>query len=197
MTGRVEITELERLVKERLSKKRANHVFSVARQAGKMALRYGVNTEKAEIAALLHDITKEVDPAEQLKMIQEFDIIKDNVILESPSLYHAVTARIYARDILSVQDAEILNAVRYHTTARAGMSDLEKIIYLADAVSEDRDYKRVEEFRRLAMDGLNRCMLEFLKYSIRYLVRDECLLPVDTIQAYNEYCRMAGHQNER
>lgn len=180
--------QLRELVAERLSAKRARHVYAVCRQAVQMARRFGEAEQKAETAALLHDITKEVGLAEQLKMIREFDIITDSVILDSPSLYHAVTGAIVAKRELGVQDRDILNAVRYHTTARAGMSRLEKIIYLADAVSEDRTYKRVDEFRTLAMQDLDLCMLEMLKHSIRYLVKDECMLPLDTLQAYNQYC---------
>ena len=172
---------------ERLSEKRAKHVFAVCSQATRMARKYNENIEKAQTAALLHDITKEVKCSEQLKMIQKFDIINDNVILKSPSLYHSVTACIFAKQNLGIKDTDILNAVRYHTTARAGMSKLEKIIYLADAVSEDRCYKRVDEFRKLAMVDLDHCMLAMLKHSIRYLVKDECMIPVDTLQAYNEY----------
>ena len=189
--------QLRELVAERLSAKRTRHVYAVCRQAVRMAKKFGESEEKAETAALLHDITKEVSPAEQLKMIREFDIINDNVILDSPSLYHAVTGAIFARRELGVQDRDILHAVRYHTTARAGMSRLEKIIYLADAVSEDRSYKRVEEFRVLAMQDLDRCMLEMLKHSIRYLVKDECMLPADTLLAYNEYCRQACRPSGR
>lgn len=186
--------QLRELVAERLSAKRARHVYAVCRQAVQMARRFGEAEQKAETAALLHDITKEVGLAEQLKMIREFDIITDSVILDSPSLYHAVTGAIVAKREFGVQDRDILNAVRYHTTARAGMSRLEKIIYLADAVSEDRTYKRVDEFRALAMQDLDLCMLEMLKHSIRYLVKDECMLPLDTLQAYNQYCGLVRRQ---
>ncbi|SCH09443.1 putative nicotinate-nucleotide adenylyltransferase [uncultured Ruminococcus sp.] len=185
-----------KLVEQRLSAKRAHHVICVWEQALKMAARFGEDPKKTGTAALLHDITKEVPLDEQLKMLQKFGIINDNVILKSPSLYHAITGALYAERELGITDADILAAVRYHTTARAGMSRLEQIIYLADAVSADRTYKQVEKFRRLAMEDLDLCMLEMLKHSIRYLVKDECLLPADTLQAYNQYCEM-DHQKGR
>lgn len=181
--------ELCCLLKKRLSSKRFFHTMNVKKQAQQLARRYHADVEKAGLAALLHDITKEVDLDEQLKMLQEFAIIKDSVILETPNLYHAFSADIYIRRELGITDPEILDAVRYHTIARAGMSVLEKIVYIADATSEERDYKAVDRFRKLSQKDLDLCMFELLKYTIRYLVKEECLIPNDTIEAYHDYCR--------
>lgn len=83
-------------------------------------------------------------------------------------------------------DANVLNAVRYHTTGRAGMSKLEKIIYIADAISMDRKYKEVARFRELSFVDLDICLLEIIRHTIRYLVKDNCLIPADTLNCYNE-----------
>lgn len=186
--------ELCTLLQKRLSKKRFVHTVNVMKKAEQLAVMYQEDVEKAKLAALLHDITKEVDLDKQLKMLQDFAIIKDSVILETPNLYHAFTAAIYAQQELGITDADVLNAVRYHTIARAGMSGLEKIIYIADATSDERDYKSVDRFRALSEEDLDVCMFEFLKYTIRYLVKEECLIPTDTMEAYHEYCRKMHYQ---
>lgn len=188
--GRIE--ELEALAKETLSKKRLRHVINVKNQAILLAKRYQVDEERAAVAALLHDMTKEMAFDNQLQMILKSDIMSNEIILKSRPLYHAVTGYIFAKDKLGIEDREILNAVLYHTTARAGMSSLEKIIYIADATSEDRKYKEVERFRELSFVDLDACMLQMIKHTIRYLVKDECLIPKDTLDAYNEYILKLG-----
>lgn len=182
----MEIQELEKYLHENLSKKRWKHVLNVRGYAVKMADKYGVNPKKAELAALLHDITKELKFDNQLQMITKSDIITDDIILKSKPLYHAVTGAIYAKETFGVGDVDVLNAIQYHTTARRGMSKLEKIVYISDAVSSDREYSEVERFRELSFVDLDLCLTQILKHTIRYLVKDECLIPSDTMDAYNE-----------
>lgn len=180
------VPELEKLAKDTLSKKRFKHVIYVKNQAVLLGSQYGEDLEKCKIAALLHDITKELKFDIQLQMILKSDIMSNEILLKSAPLYHAVTGCIYAHDQLGITDPDILNAVRYHTTARGGMSKLEKIIYIADATSEDRKYKGVDKFRELSFVDLDLCMLELIKHTMRYLIKDHCFIPVDTLNAYNE-----------
>lgn len=180
------IPELERLAEEKLSKKRFKHVVNVKNQAVSLGKKYKENLEKCQIAALLHDITKELTFDNQLQMILQSDIMSNDIIIKSAQLYHAVTGTIYTKETLHIEDEDILNAIKYHTTARANMSKLEKIIYIADATSADRKYKEVERFRELSFVDLDLCMLEIIRHTIRYLVKDGCLIPADTLNAYNE-----------
>lgn len=76
---------------------------------------------------------------------------------------------VFLEQVLQVKDADILDAVRYHTTARAGMSRLERVLYLADFTSADRDYPDVDEMRRLVDVGMDEAMEYALVYSIRDL----------------------------
>ena len=86
----------------------------------------------------------------------------------------------------SAWDMDVLSAVRYHTIARAGMSDLEKIVYLADMISVERDYPDVETMRKKALESLDEGMGYALKYSLMKLVRRDALIPHHTVEAYNE-----------
>lgn len=186
------IEELELLAKETLSKKRFKHVINVKNQAILLAKTHQVDEYRCAVAALLHDMTKELKFDNQLQMILKSDIMSNEIILKSRPLYHSVTGYIFARDEMGITDEEILNAVLYHTTARAGMSKLEKIIYIADATSEDRKYKEAARFRELSFVNLDICMLEIIKHTIRYLVKDECLIPENTLNAYNELILKLG-----
>lgn len=179
--------ELEKIAKENLSKYRLTHSINVEKQASILAQKYDEDIQKCEIAGILHDITKEFDDQTQLQMMLKSDIIIPDIVLRTPKLYHSVTGMIYAKQELNIQDEDILNAIRYHTTARANMSKLEKIIYIADGTSIDRTYEEAEHFRELSFVDLDLCMFEMIKFTMQYLIKDNSLIPVDTIEAYNEY----------
>lgn len=187
-------TELEGLAKERLSKKRYRHVLNVRDCAVTLARRHQADETRAEVAALLHDITKEESKDKQLQTLEKSGIILDTILAKSPQLYHAVTGMLYAEATLGIRDGDILNAIRFHTTARAGMTKTEKIVYLADAVSADRNYKGVETFRRLALHNLDAAMLAVLQHTMRYLLKSGALIPMDTLQAYNEFAQVSAEE---
>ena len=137
----VNINELRDILKIRLSKKRYTHSLNVADAALKLAEKYGADIEKAYLAGLVHDICKEVPTDEQLAMAQKCRQGIDETEQKIPALYHAAAGSWYGENVLHIHDEDILNAVRYHTTGRAGMSRLEECVYLADLISEDRTYK--------------------------------------------------------
>lgn len=173
-------------LKEKMSEKRFNHSIAVAKEAVRLAKIYGVDEKKAEVAGILHDITKEVPKDEQLQIIRCFGIIMTDVEFCSIKLWHAITASIYLEKILGIKDRDILNAVRYHTTGRAGMSKLEKIIFVADSISEDRKYSGVEKLRKKAYVSLDEAMLNGIAFTLNELVSKKYLIAPDTIFAYNE-----------
>lgn len=178
----------EQAAREVLRDKRFYHTQCVARLAGELAARYGADVQKARAAGFLHDITKEIPAPDQLKMIGESAIITDKSILMNPNVYHSITGAIEAQKRFGIQDADVLNAVRYHTTGRAGMSLLEKIIYTADAVSYEREYKGVEALRKDAFSDLDRTMLEIMRFTLKKLVKDGSPIAIDSVSCYNELC---------
>ena len=121
-----------------------SHSVNVAKEAKKLAKHYGADENKAEIAGILHDITKEMPKEQQLQIIIDSGIILDNVQLHAPKLWHGMSGSIVVRDELGIDDEDILNAIRYHTTGRAGMSLLEKVIFTADFTSEERCNCRID-----------------------------------------------------
>lgn len=174
------------IIKGRLTEKRFHHSLEVAREARRLAEKYGADPARAYTAGLLHDILKDTAGDAQLQILKDFDILQDDVEKQAPKLWHAHSGAVFLQYVLGVEDEEILTAVRYHTTARAGMSLLEKILYLADFTSADRDYPDVDEMRRRVDIGIEPAMEYALCYSIRDLVEQKKAIHPDTVAAYNE-----------
>ena len=191
---------LDALARERLSDQRYRHTLGVAKAAAMLAERYGCDVRRAYKAGLLHDICKDLAKEEQLALIERYlpDFkTAEPVWYASPSLWHSRAAALYAEHELNETDGEIIDAVRYHTSARGGMSRLEEIVYLADLISEDRDYPDVEEMRRLSLQGIDEAMLYALKYIICELTRKEKLISQETAAAYDRYALAAGRAGRR
>ncbi len=171
---------------DRLSQHRRVHSLNVSKEAARLAARYGADVKKARIAGLLHDITKETPPEEQLKIITDGGIILTDVERASSKLWHAISGSVYLRDVLSFDDADILNAVRYHTTGRAGMSLLEKVIFVADFTSAERDYEDIDVIRRYADRSLDQGAFYGLRFTLSRLSGRGSPISPDALSAYNE-----------
>lgn len=174
------------LIKGRMGDKRFNHSIEVSKAAVRLARKYGADEEKAQIAGILHDVCKETSKSEQLKIFEKNDIMLSNVELNAFKLWHAISGAAYIKSELEIDDPDIVNAVRYHTTARKGMSLLEKVIYIADYISDDRDYDGVDEMRKAAKENLDDAMTVALQYSICELAEAKKCIHPDTVGAYNE-----------
>lgn len=174
------------ILEKTLTPKRFYHTCCVSKEAEKLAKKYGADVEKARFAGLVHDITKDRTKEEQLSLVEKYSIILDDVEKFSPKLLHAITGAAMLKNEYNIEDEDIINAVRYHTTARAGMSLLEKIIYLADYVSADRDYEGVDELREKIYVSLQDGMEEALDFSICEVVDKKAPIHIDTVKARNE-----------
>lgn len=169
-----------------MSEKRYRHSLCVAKAAAALAARYGGDEKKAYTAGLIHDILKDM-PKEALKAYIEIHIKDaDEVLLSQPALWHSVAGADYLKNELDADDTDILMAVRYHTSGRAHMSLLEKIVFVADFISEDRDYPGVEEMRTAAMHSLESAIEEGLNFTIRELCEKRKPIYLDTAAAYND-----------
>ena len=179
-------TEYKKILQERLTPKRYHHSLCVADEAVRIAAKYGGDTEKAYIAGLLHDITKNASEEEHLHIFREFDIMLNDVEKNAEKLWHAISGAAYIEHILGINDTEIITAVRYHTTARKNMTQLEKILYLADFTSADREYDDVDMMRKKLEISMQAALQYALSYTINDLVSRDKPLHLDTVEAYNE-----------
>lgn len=185
-----EFDKLKALAKSRMSDYRYIHTVGVAKRASRLARIYGEDEYRAYRAGLLHDICKDIPKTEMLGMIERYIPDFAEKLPEwyrSQALWHSLAAALYAENELHEQDVEILNSVRYHTSARAGMSRMEEIIYLADITSEERSYPDVEVVRQLSETDISAAMLYSLKYIVCDLVSKDAQLTSETVAAYNQY----------
>lgn len=148
-----------------LKYKRIPHVLGTEQEAIRLAERYGADVEKARRAALLHDITKKLDMADQLALCQRYGIRLDDLEQKALKLLHAKTGAAIARDVFGVDD-EIYNAIWYHTTGHAGMTLLEKIIYIADYIEPSRDFPGVDRLRKVCYENLDAGVLLGLEMTV-------------------------------
>ena len=169
-----------------LSEHRRIHSLNVSKEAVRFAEKYGGDVEKARLAGLLHDVTKETNNERQLQIIENGGIILSEAERKSPKLWHAISGACYVRDVIGIDDEDIFNAIRYHTTARAGMSLLEKIVFLADFTSAERDYPDIDVIRKYAEVSLEDGMLYGIKFTVSRLRERGVLVSPDALAAYNE-----------
>ena len=188
--------DLRQTVKKLVSPERYAHTLAVEKQALHLAQRYGEDPQKAAECGILHDICKNMPEERMLQLIADDGIMtgtgghasSDIPFERQPQLLHSYAGAAYLRLEMGITDEEILDAVRYHTTARGGMSRLEKIVYLADLTSEDRNYPDVDKVRKLAEESLEAAMKYSLQYIVGRLAREGGYLCRNTVEAFNEAC---------
>lgn len=188
--------ETKDFLRGRLSKKRYTHCVNVAFEARQLAEIFGADTDKAYFAALLHDVCKEIPFEQQREMVVASSQAVSRTELSSRPLWHAIAGAYFAKHNLGVDDLEVLNAIRFHTIGRAGMSKIEEIVYLADLISVDRTYKDVRKMKKLAYTDLDLAMLEALRFAISSILEKSGYIPNYTIEAYNQYlfvCEQKKH----
>ncbi len=173
------------LIKSRLSDYRFTHSMNVAKSAVELAEKYGADKEKAYVAGILHDVMKEEDLDVQREYVKKNGEIMTPLELKSKSVYHQMSGSAYAKIELHIDDEDILNAIRYHTTGRRNMSLLEKVIYTADFISAERNYPDVDVMREKAQVSLDDAMLYSLKYTINNLTSKTAVIHPNTLECYN------------
>lgn len=188
----VDLDQLTAWLRGVLSRERFTHSLNVASEALRLAQTWGENGDMAYLAGLLHDCCKECSREEMLNLLAGSDIIKDPVFLQSLPVWHGFAAAIYIQRELSVLNAQIIDAVRYHTTGCGDMTRIEEIIYLADLISADRDYPGVEALRAKAHRSIEAAMLESLQFSVMKLLKNDAPVMTDTLNAYNQYLMQAA-----
>lgn len=184
------------ILREKLQDARFQHSRNVADSAVILAEQNGADTEKAYICGLLHDIEKNAPPEEQKRyMLQLGDDLPKHV-LENPKLWHAPAGAAFVRDELGITDPEMVRAIKYHTTGRPGMTMLEKVIYVADFISAERDYPGVERVRETAYRNIDEAILVGSQFTLMTLLERWREINYDTIAMYNEMAAEVGDHME-
>ena len=177
------VHEAKRLAKKTLSARRYTHTSNVAAAAESLAVRWGANEKKACLAAWLHDIAKESSREDLLQLLGQDAIMAKSTMERPLPIWHGPCAAILAKTSLGVQDEEILSAIACHTTGRVGMTLLDKVVFLADVISEERNFAGVEGIRRLAKRNLDAAVVAAMEENVRYIIGKGKKLDTDTVEA--------------
>lgn len=173
-----------------LSVKRYIHTMGVVDEAVKLAEIYGTHKdkEKAKIAGLLHDCAKDYPADLKKRLCKEYHIPIDMVMKKNLDLIHPFLGAEIAKREYLVEDEEILNAIRYHTTGRNQMTLLEKVVFIADYIEAGREeFEGLEEARRLAYLDLDMAMKYILEETIAYVEERKRELHPLSIEALEYY----------
>lgn len=174
------------VLRQRLQESRFVHSINVAESARDLALIYGGDARICYTAGLLHDITKNAYDDEHLELFEKGGITLSKAEKSNKKLWHAISGEQFIRLNTDIDNEEILNSVRYHTTGRVGMSLTEKIIYVADFISAERIYPDVDVMRALSARSLEEAMLYSLRYTIPDLIKKGQTVHPDSVELYNE-----------
>jgi predicted HD superfamily hydrolase involved in NAD metabolism len=177
-------TMMEKL-KTELDDVRYQHSLNVMETSVKLAKYYGVESEKAGIAGILHDCGKNYRGDKAREYVQKIGYKADKIEWSQTRLLHGIIGEHLARTVYGVTDAEILDAIRWHTTGRAGMTALEKIIYVADYIEPLRNFEGIETMRAVACADLDRCVLLCADSTIQYVLKKGVLLHEKTVETRN------------
>ena len=173
------LEQAQKMVKKTLSRKRFTHTMNVKKAAVELANRYGADPDKAALAAVLHDAAKEMPKDEMLRILQQNAIIAQNAQFRPTPVWHGVCAAILAQTQWDITDPEVLSAIACHTTGKPGMSKLDKIIYLSDMISEERDYPEVHQLRRMAQENLDTAVCTAVAMNLEWM--RECGKTIDPL----------------
>ena len=179
---KLDLSELRCVALSMLKPKRVPHVLGTEETAAKLAVRWGVDEETARRAALLHDCTKLFSREQHLAFCRQYNREVDAVELQEEQLLHAKTGAIIAQEVFGVGD-DIYQAILYHTTGKADMTTLQKIIYLADYIEPTRSFCDLTALRALAMEDLDAAMLTAFTMALDNLERKGGVVHPNSIHA--------------
>jgi len=172
-------------VRAQMHEKRYQHTLGVAESARRLAERYGADPKKAELAGFVHDYCK-CWPVERMRQILIRHDYPQDLLHGEKELWHAFAGAIVIQSELGITDPEVLQAVRYHTTGRPGMSLLEKVVCVADYIEPNRSFPGVEQIRELAEKNLDEALAAALGGTIRFLIEQRKTVYPLTLEAYND-----------
>ncbi|WP_101875387.1 bis(5'-nucleosyl)-tetraphosphatase (symmetrical) YqeK [Lachnoclostridium edouardi] len=183
-----EIGFFRQKLQERLNPMRYEHSLSVSFTAMALAMRYGYDLDKAEMAGLLHDCAKRFGDSEIIQKCRKHKLNLEDDELKAPAVLHAKYGAWLAEHRYGITDPEILSAIRWHTTGKANMNVLDKIIYIADYIEPRRNKAgNLEEMRQLAFSDLDETMFQILQGTLIYLQSKGGSIDRMTKEAYEYY----------
>jgi nicotinate-nucleotide adenylyltransferase len=189
---------MQRKLKKTLDEDRFEHTMGVRYTCAALAMRYSYDVEKAQVAGLLHDCAKCIPDKTKLKLCKKYKIEVSPAEKKSPYLLHAKLGAYLAKEEYDVKEEEILSAIACHTTGKAQMSLLDKILYIADYIEPNRNAAPdLDEIRQLAFQDLDETMYEILKGTLDYLKEKGKEIDPMTRIAYEAFHERRRHRGSK
>jgi predicted HD superfamily hydrolase involved in NAD metabolism len=186
--------EIVKKLEGSLDRERFEHSLRAEQIALKLAKKYHVNEKNASVAALLHDSARRYDRPELLRQARRLKLEIDPIRQLEPKLFHGEIGAFIAKHEFGVRSAEILRAIRNHTTGAPEMSKLEQVIYLADHIEEGRDFAGVAKLRRLAFQDMDRAILGSTSAMIGFLLEQGLPVYQPSVATRNYYLVKLGRK---
>lgn len=167
---KIDLEKINKKVKKSLEEKRYIHTLGVEYTAASLAFVYDVDPDKAMAAGLLHDCAKNLSEIELLEVCKKNEIKLTKAEKINTSLLHAVVGAYFVKKRYHIDDEDIISAVRWHTTGKADMTMLEKIVFVADYIEPGR-YKSniLKRVRKLAFSDIDAAVAMILNSTIEYV----------------------------
>lgn len=173
------------IVREQITPKRYLHTIGVMETSIKLAKIHGADEKKAELSAIFHDYAK-FRPKEEMKQIIIEQQMQQDLLEYDKELWHAPVGAILVKQEVGINDLDILNAIKYHTSGSVNMKKLDKIIYVADYIEPGRIFPGIEEVRETANTDLNLAVILTLRNTISFLMKKQQVIYPDTFFTYNK-----------
>lgn len=194
---RYDLQKIQTRLKKHIDEDRFIHTLGVMYTSASMAMAHGCSMDDAQVAGLLHDCAKCIPNDKKLKICKKNQIEISSVEYENPILLHAKLGAFIAETKYDISDSNILQAIKYHTTGRAGMSVLEKIVFIADYIEPKRyKAKNLAEIRKMAFIDLDECVYMILRDTLAYLKNNPKAVDPTTSDAYDFYHEIHNQKSE-
>lgn len=182
----ISLKMIEQKLIKMMKEPRIQHAYRVSSLAKRIAQYYNIPFEKIEISALIHDCVKDYSLNELKCLLEKYSIQLNNIERRIPKIWHAFAGAEIAKDIFKIEDIEILETIRYHSTASSSFGLMGKIVYIADKIEPNRKFNKIEELRELIWEDIDLTMLELLNYEIKYLFSKRMIIHPYTLEARNK-----------
>jgi len=179
-------------VRARMDEHRFRHALSVARMAERLAFRYGVSRLKALIAGILHDVARLWKADALFAYAEGHGLPVSYTARKAPVLMHAAIGAEIARSEFGIEDPDVLGAIAHHTVAGAGMSDLEKVVYVADSIEPGRTFPQRSALEAAAFRSLDEGLLACVRASMDHLNERRLAVAQETLDLHDEMMRRYG-----
>lgn len=192
------IEDIQDKLRKKFKGNRYMHTLGVQYTSVCLAMKYGEDLKKAELAGLLHDCAKQLPEKKMIELCENHHEIISDMEYSQPFLLHGKAGACLAQDKFDIHDEDILNAIRFHTTGRPAMTLLEKIVFVADYIEPGRkEAKNLEFLRKIAFEDLDLATLKILEQTLEYLEQTGASVDQRTVVTrdfYKELLRSKVHE---